>query len=79
MQSKDGVIYMNKLIVLFMCAVIIICFIEGCTYQSWYDGIQESHRQECYEYQEPERTKCLEEIKSYDKYKRDREEIIKIK
>lgn len=58
--------------------VIIFSCLQGCTYRAWYEGIHESQRQECYEYPEPERTRCLERMnQTYDEYMKTRDETIK--
>ncbi|MBF0397356.1 MAG: hypothetical protein HQK78_11330 [Desulfobacterales bacterium] len=54
-------------------------YMQGCSYNSWYEGMKEIQRQECYKYTEPERTRCLEKIKDYGEYSRERKEVIKKK
>jgi len=56
--------------------MVLFC-VQGCTYRAWYEGIHESQRQDCYEYSEPERSKCLERMnQTYDEYMKEREETI---
>lgn len=52
----------------------------GCTAHSWYEGVKETKRQDCYKLQSAsERNRCLEEVDgaSYDQYKRERDQMIK--
>ena len=49
---------------------------QGCTYRTWYEGLQNRERQECYNSQsQGEAQKCLDRVNSttYDQYKIDKE------
>jgi|GEM_PF-881376 len=54
-------------------------FLQGCSYQSWYDGFQQKQRQDCYDRgNQADVQSCLEKANmNYDQYKNIREEILK--
>ncbi len=62
---------------------LIICvtlLLQGCTYRAWYEGFQENQRQDCYQYRSQDQIQnCLDAVngKTYDQYKKEREDIIK--
>jgi len=68
----------NKLLTLFFFGcVCIVC--QGCTYRAWYEGFQESARQECYKIEnQTERQQCIDKVDgvTYDQYKKAREDSI---
>lgn len=48
----------------------------GCTYKAWYQGLQDTRRQECYRLPQGEVQPCLDEVDrvGYEQYRREREE-----
>ncbi len=60
--------------------LIISClFLQGCSYRSWYGGLQQKQRQDCYERgNQADVQSCLEKANmNYDQYKSSREEVLK--
>jgi len=51
---------------------------QGCSYQSWYGGLQQKQRQDCYDRgNQADVQSCLEKANlNYDQYKNSREEIL---
>ncbi|MBK8163078.1 MAG: hypothetical protein IPK65_08010 [Gammaproteobacteria bacterium] len=48
----------------------------GCTYKAWYEGFQDTRRQECYRLPHGEVQSCLDNVNrvSYEQYRRERKE-----
>jgi len=68
-----------KLLTLMFLASISIYF-SGCSYRSWYEGLRETERQNCYKIENSiERQECLDRVDemSYDQYQKEREKTIK--
>lgn len=67
----------------FRLLLLIVCFFlicQGCTYQAWYEGLQEQQRQSCYQSQsQSEIQNCLDKVnsKTYEEYRKEREELIR--
>ena len=52
---------------------------QACTQRAWYEGLKQSHRNECNKAPPSEREECLRatDSDSYDEYQRKRQEEIK--
>jgi hypothetical protein len=63
-----------------MVAVLVL-LATGCSYQAWYEGVQDTRRQDCYRLPPGEVQPCLDEVDrvGYDQYRREREEAGKQK
>ncbi len=67
----------SRLLLLIMC-LFLLC--QGCTYQSWYEGMQEEQRRTCYQSQsQSEIQNCLDKVnsKTYEEYRKEREDIVR--
>ncbi|MBI3546917.1 MAG: hypothetical protein HY081_10095 [Gammaproteobacteria bacterium] len=61
----------SLLILIAMCA-------QACTQRAWYEGVKQSHRNECNKGPASERDDCLKGTdESYDEYQRKKQEIKK--
>ncbi len=63
-----------------MFLVSIFIYFSGCSYRSWYEGLRETERQNCYKIENSiERQECLDRVDemSYDQYQKEREKTIK--
>jgi hypothetical protein len=63
-----------------MLLAFIFSYFSGCTYKSWYEGLRESERQNCYRIANTvERQKCMDEIDkmSYEQYQKEQEKAKK--
>lgn len=49
----------------------------GCTYQAWYEGLQDTRRQDCYQLPHGEVQECLDQVNrvGYEQYRRERKEM----
>lgn len=49
----------------------------GCTYKSWYEGFQDTRRQECYTLPHGEVQDCLDHVNrvGYEQYRQERAEM----
>ncbi len=68
---------MKKLIYCF--AILMAVSVQACTQQAWYEGVKQSHRNECNKEPPSAREECLKATTSdsYDEYQRKRQEEIK--
>ncbi|MEE4359717.1 MAG: hypothetical protein V2I97_24820 [Desulfococcaceae bacterium] len=70
-----GGFFMKRFAGFMFLAYICICF-SGCSYRSWYEGLMETERQNCYKIENrTERQECLDSVgdMSYDQYQKERE------
>lgn len=58
-------------------AVVLALLATGCTYKAWYEGVQDTRRQECYQLPHGEVQECLDRVNSigYEQYRREREDM----
>ena len=62
---------------LYGLAVLILLSAQACTQRAWYEGVKQSHRNECNKALPSEREECLRNITGgYDEYQRKRQEEI---
>jgi hypothetical protein len=58
---------------LFCFAVIMMLTAQACTQRAWYEGVKQSHRNECNKAPPSERDECLRNTSgSYDEYQKKR-------
>jgi len=64
---------------LYCIAVSMMLSAQACTQRAWYEGVKQSHRNECNKAPPSEREECLRstDSDSYDEYQRKRQEEIK--
>jgi hypothetical protein len=56
-------------------AVLMMLSAQACTQRAWYEGIKQSHRNECNKAPPSEREACLRNTSGgYDEYQRQRQE-----
>jgi transcriptional regulator with GAF, ATPase, and Fis domain len=63
---------------LYCIVVIMLLTAQACTQRAWYEGVKQSHRNECHKAPPSERDECLRNTSdSYDEYQRKRREELK--
>lgn len=57
--------------------IVLSLFGTGCTYKAWYEGFQDTRRQDCYQLPHGEVQECLDKVNriGYERYRREREEV----
>lgn len=71
-QLKGSSIRINSV----LYAILLLMLAAGCTSRNWYEGVKQSHQQQCKQMPDSERDECLaQHDDSYDQYKRKRQEI----
>lgn len=57
--------------------IVAALLVPACTKEAWYQGVQDSRRQECYLLPHGEVQDCLDRVNSidYQQYRREREEM----
>jgi len=55
----------------------LVLLVAACTKEAWYQGVQDSRRQECFRLPQGEVQDCLDRVNSigYQQYRREREEM----
>jgi hypothetical protein len=76
--NKKGRFMAIRLFV-FLFYVYVSMGLAGCTPRSWFEGLRETERQNCYKIMSPtERQECLDKLdESYGQYQHEREEAKK--
>ncbi|MCF8054533.1 MAG: hypothetical protein K9K75_04865 [Deltaproteobacteria bacterium] len=68
---------MLKWLAIFFAGLLLV--LQGCTYRSWYEGLRETARQECYKNKNDQQIReCLDKTNvTYEEYEKNREELKK--
>jgi hypothetical protein len=64
--------------IVYFVAVLMVISVQACSQRLWYEGLKQSHRNECNKEPPSAREECLRETTSdsYDEYQRKRQEEI---